>query len=226
MLYVLGARYPSNMKFLPKEKKFFDLFDAQVDKLTQAAKLLSELRENPQEKIEDIANKMKTLEQEADNIGHEVVDSLHHSFITPIEREDIDVLRQNLDDIMDGIERAVNRMAIYRVSFFTYPNEIMHYLEIIEKAIAEIKEGVSEMRNLKKYSQSLKDRCQRINKLENEGDEINRQVLAKLMNPRETSPSKNLEIIKRKEIYETLEDTIDCCEDVGNILESVLIGNM
>lgn len=214
-----------SMKFFPKEKKFFDLFELQVDKLTEAAKLLKELRGNPQE-IREISVKIKKIEEEADDIGHQIVDGLHRTFITPLEREDIDILRQDLDDIMDGIEQAVNRMAIYRISLHSAPNEITNYLEIIEKAVAEIKEGVREIRNLGKFSQSLRDRCERINRLENEGDEINRRVLEKLMNPLETSPDKNLEIMKRKEIYDVLEGTIDRCEDVGNILESILIKNM
>jgi len=213
------------MRFLPKEKKFFDLFDLQVEKLTAAAVLLRELRKHPQE-IKEIARKIKQLEVEADAIGHEVVDGLHQTFITPIEREDIDILRQNLDNIMDGIERAVNRLVLYKIPFSAFPNAITKYFEIIEKAIAEIKQGVIEIRNLKKFSHSLSEHCEKINKLEDEGDEINRGSLGKLMNPDKTSAEDNLEIMKKKEIYDTLENTIDSCEDVGNVLESILIKNM
>lgn len=211
--------------FLPKEKKFFDLFEAQTDKLTEAAKLFEELKKNPK-KIRETSVKMKKLEEEADDIGHQLVDGIHRTFITPIEREDIDILRQNLDDIMDGIEKAVNRMAIYKISLYPLSGEIIEYLEIIEKAIAEIAKGIKEIRNLEKFSQSLRDRCQRINQLENEGDEINRRVLEKLMNPSKTSHDRNLEIMKKKEIYDILENTIDRCEDVGNVLESILIKNL
>jgi hypothetical protein len=213
------------MRFLPKERKFFDLFDMQVEKLMQAAALLNKLRKRPQD-IKKIAVQIKQLEVEADSIGHQVVDGLHQTFITPLERDDIDILRQDLDDIMDGIEQAVNRLVLYNIPVSTFSNAIIDYFLIIEKAIIEIKQGVTEIRNLKKYSHSLSERCEKINKLEDEGDEINRKALGKLMNPKRTSAKNNLEIMKRKEIYDTLEDTIDRCEDVGNILESILIKNM
>lgn len=213
------------MKFLPKDEKFYNLFEAQTGKLIEAAELLKELRKNPSE-IKEIAIKMKKLENEADSVGHQVISSLHQTFITPIEREDIDILRQNLDDIMDEIERAVNRMAIYKISLSPFPNEIIDYLKIIEKAIREIKEGVKDIRNINEHFQSLRDRCERINQLENEGDNINRGILEKLMNPPQITPQENLEIMKRKEVYESLENAIDKCEDVANVLESILIKNM
>ncbi len=213
------------MKFLPKNEKFYNLFEAQTDKLVEAAELLKELREEPSE-IKKIAIKMKKLEEEADDLGHQIISSLHQTFITPIEREDIDILRQNLDDIMDEIERAVNRMAIYKISFSPFPKEIMEYLKIIEKAIREIKEGAKEIRDINKHFQDLRDRCERINQLENQGDDINRKILEELMTPSKITPQENLEIMKKKEIYESLENAIDKCEDVANVLESILIKNM
>jgi len=213
------------MKFFPREDKFFELFEAQTEKLSQAALLLKRLRKNPQE-LGEISIAMKKIEEEADDIGHQIVDKLHRSFITPLEQEDIDILRQDLDDIMDGIEKAVNRMVIYKIPLDSISRQIRKYLEIIEESILEIKQGIKEIRNLRKFSQVLRKRCERINLLENKGDQINRTALKSLMNPVDVSPERNLEIMKKKEIYETLEDTIDRCEDVANILETILIKNI
>lgn len=210
--------------FFPKEYKFFDLFEAQTEKLNEAALLFKKLIAEP-DKIEEIAKEMKKLEHEADEIGHETASHLRKSFITPIEREDIDILRQNLDDIMDDIERAVNRIQIYNIKtdFF---EKINGYVEIIAEAVKEIKEGIQEIKNLKKFSSSLLARCEKINKLENEGDDLNRTTLKKLMATEIISqPEDILEIIKQKEIFETLENAIDRCEDVANIFEAILIKN-
>jgi len=212
--------------FLPKEKKFYGLFEAMAEKLSQAGILLKKLVEEQEpENIEKIALEMKKLESEADDIGHETASNLHKAFITPIEGEDIDILRQNLDDVIDGIERVVNRIQIYNIgaSFF---EKIKDYIEIICQAIEEIKESVKELRNFKKYSKNILERCEKINKLENEGDDLNRTTLKRLMNPDSiSSPTETLEIIKQKEIFETLEDTIDCCEDVANVFEAIIIKN-
>ena len=210
------------MNLFPKDEIFYTLFEKQAEKLSEAAKLLYEILENPQN-LEELSLKMKKLEEEADDLGHNVIDHLRKSFITPLEGEDIDILRQELDNIMDGIEKAVNRMVIYKIPT-PFPKEIEEYIKIIKEAIKEINEGVKEVRNIGKFQEQLHWRCQKLNELENEGDIVNRTALARLMNS-SAKPEKNLEIIKLKEIYDTLERTIDCCEDVGNIFESILIKN-
>jgi len=125
---------------------------------------------------------------------------------------------------MDRIERAVNRMVIYKIQI-PLPKEIKEYIEVIKEAISEIEKGVKEIRNVNKFQKELHFRCQKLNELENKGDEINRTALRNLMKPVQISPERNLEIMKLEEIYETLESTIDFCEDVGNIFESILIKN-
>jgi len=211
------------INLFPKDEIFYTLFEKQAEKLSEAANLLDEILKNPQN-LEELALKMQKLETEADSLGHNVVDHLRKSFITPLEGEDIDLLRQRLDDIMDFIERAVNRMVIYRIPR-PFPKEIEDYIKIIKEAIREINKGIKEIRNVRKYQENLHQLCQRLNYLENEGDIVNRTALKNLMNISQTNPDKNLEIIKLKEIYETFEDAIDRCEDVGNIFESILIKN-
>jgi len=212
-----------NMNLFPKDEIFYTLFEKQAGKLMEVSVLLDEILYNPQ-KLEEISEKVKKLEEEADDLGHNVVDNLRKSFITPLEGEDIDLLRQKLDDIMDCIEKAVNRMVIYRVSI-PLPQYIEKYIRIIKEAIVEIDKGVKKIRNVRKYQNDLHSLCQNLNELENEGDKINRNALKSLFSEPQKSPENNLEIIKLKEIYETLENAIDFCEDVGNIFESILIKN-
>ncbi len=211
------------INLFPKDEIFYTLFEKQAEKLKEAGHLLKELLKNPQG-LEEISLKMKKIEREADNIGHSVIDNLRKTFITPLESEDIDLLRQRLDDVMDFIEKAVNRMMIYKIKL-PFPKEIADYIEIICLAIEEIDDGVKEIRNVRKYQEDLHQRCQRINLLENRGDVVNRTALKKLMNISPITPERILEIIKLKEIYETLEGAIDYCEDVGNIFEAILIKN-
>lgn len=207
----------------PKDGAFYVLFEKQSEKLREAAKIMNQILADPK-KLEPMSLKLKELEKEADDLGHEVMDNLRRNFITPFEGEDIDLLRQNLDNIMDRIERAVNRMVIYKIPQ-PFTQEIKDYMTVINDAIQEIYYGIKEIKNVRKFHEHLHDRCKRLNDLENIGDEINRNALKNLMNASMITPEKIVETIKLKEIYETLESTIDCCEDVGNMFESILIKN-
>ena len=211
------------LNFFPKDGIFYQLFEKQSDKLSDASDLLKQAIANPGN-LDSIAAKLKDLEKDADNIGHELMENLRKNFITPLEGEDIDLLRQNLDDAIDFIERAVNRMVIYKIQQ-PFPKEIGDYSEVIDSAAKEIYDGIREIRNVKKYNESLHKRCYRLNQLENVGDEINRRALGGLMSVSQVSCDKLIEIIKFKEIYETLENAIDSCENVGNMFESILIKN-
>lgn len=211
------------INLFPKDEIFYVLFEKQVEKLSEAAGILDKILKNSEE-LGLLSVKMKKIEEEADSLGHSVVDRLRKSFITPLEGEDIDILRQRLDDIMDYIERAVNRLVIYQIPQ-PFPKEISQYIKILKEAIEEINRGVKEIRNVGKHQEILHSRCQKLNELENMGDEINRTALRNLLNVPQSNPQKNLEIIKLKEIYETFENAIDYCEDVGNIFESILIKN-
>lgn len=211
------------MSLFPKDEVFYHLFEKQAQKLNEASELLADILSNPQ-KIEEFSLKMKKIEEEADALGHSVIDNLIRSFITPIEGEDIDILRQKLDDIMDCIEKATNRMVIYKIKT-PFPSEIKEYIKIIRQAINEIDKGIKEIRNVRKFQSELHLRCEKLNELENVGDAVNRTALKNLMSVPDAEAKKIVEIIKLKEIYETFENAIDFCEDVGNIFESILIKN-
>ncbi len=207
----------------PKDGIFYQLFEKQAEKLNEAGVLLRQILEDPQ-KLEACSVRLKKLEEEADDLGHEVMDNLRRNFITPLEGEDIDLLRQNLDDIIDHLEKAVNRMVIYKIPQ-PFVQAINDYSGVIQSAIQEIYLGIKEIKNVRKYHEQLHNRCKKLNDLENAGDEINRKALNTLMNAPQVNCEKVIEIIKLKEIFETLENAIDCCEDVGNMFETILIKN-
>lgn len=205
----------------PKDKIFYHLFKKQADKLHQGAQVLKKILNDPAN-IKKHAKEMKVLEEEADSIGHHVVDHLRRTFITPMEGEDIDLLRQKLDEVMDLMEKGVNRLAIYKV-VPPLPDEIRQFIEILESAVDEIKKGVQEIQQPRKYQKKLNLRCRRLNDLENQADEINRTCLKKLLNVKNPTPDRLLEIMELKEIYDTFERAADQCEDLGNIFESIAI---
>ncbi len=209
--------------FFPKDGIFYQLFEKQAGMLGESAVLLKQALDVDSD-IDVISLRLKELETQADNVGHDVMDNLRKNFITPMEGEDIDLLRQCLDDTIDYIERSVNRLVIYKIDR-PYTEEIKDYVHVICEAAVEIKEGVAEIKNVKKYHENLHRRCEKLNNLENAGDEINRRALSKLMNAPAIDCQNLIEIIKLKEIYETLENAIDCCENVGNMFESIMIKN-
>ena len=211
------------INLFPKDEIFYTVFEKQAEKLSGAGKLLDEILLEPQN-LEELSKRMKKLETEADSLGHEIIFHLEKSFITPLEGEDIDLLRMKLDDVMDQIEKAVNRIVIYKIQK-PFPKEIEDYIRILKESIAEINKGVKEIRNVGKYQKELHWRCEKLNELEDKGDLVNRTALRNLMTVSHPSPERNLEIMKLKEVYEHLENAIDCCEDVGNIFESILIKN-
>lgn len=205
------------VRFFPKEEKFFDYFDDASEKTIRGIRLLKEMvldLSNAEEK----ARQIKDVEHEADHITHETVSKLHKTFVTPIDREYIYSLITKMDDILDLIYATCERILLYKIKSST--PEVIALVNTLEKAIEEVAKGVRGLRNLEN-SRSILDICIEINRLENEGDRIYRNAQSVLFN----SPSDPIEIIKWKDIYETLEEAIDTCEDVANIIEGIVLEN-
>ncbi len=207
--------------FLPREKKFFDLFGALADKVVKAAELLEAIRSD-YSKVMEINYEIKKAEEEADAIVHQILNNLicDHTRITE-EKGDIRYFAHNLDNVIDDIEKTAARLAFASDEIVLEP--INEFSPIVMKATKEIKRGVEYLRNLKKEEKNLQECCIRINKLENEADVVNRKWLKKLM----TTPAKDAnEVLQRlllREIVDILEDTVDQCEDVADILDTFRI---
>jgi predicted phosphate transport protein (TIGR00153 family) len=205
------------VQLFPREERFFDYFDRASEKIVTGARLFNEMMQDLSN-AEEKARQIKDVEHEADHITHETVAKLHTTFVTPIDREFIYSLITKMDDILDLIDDACERVFLYKIR--TSTPEAIDLVNILGKAIEQVAKGVRGLRDLKN-SRSILDICIEINRLENEGDRIYRTALSVLFN----SPSDPIEIIKWKDVYETLEDAIDRCEDIANVLEGIVLEN-
>ena len=203
------------MRFIPKEEKFFDLFEELADKIEEGIKFFLEMVEKYDYSDERVA-RLKEIEHEADIITHTTYAKMHTTFLTPLDREDIYELVNKMDSVLDMIEASAMRINLYKVK--TPSEAIIELALILDKAVNKIKIIVHGMRDMKNARRIL-DACVEINTLENEGDVILRKTIAQLFE----NEKDVVELIKWKEIYERLEEAIDVCEDVSNIAEGIVL---
>lgn len=200
------------LNFLPRDEKYFDRFNEMAVRIHEAARILETFFQN-QASVATVADQVKRLEHECDEISHEILRGIDRTFITPIDREDIHQLAVRLDDVIDLIDGGVRRIALYNISEPTPRSArlsqiIVQITEVMVKAVAALQKqkGVIEL-------------CIRIKQLENEGDVAYHEAVASLFRE-ETRP---IEVIKWKDIYENMEACIDHCEAVAHLLESVVL---
>jgi len=202
------------MKLFPREIDFFEIFDRASVNVTKAASLLVALMENF-DNIEARAKEIYEVEQEGDILTHEIMKKLNKTFITPIDREDLHALAASMDDVLDLIWAAVDRLLVFKIRETTkeaisMSKDLLETTEVMQKAIKNLKE--------KNYSH-VQEYCIEINRLENRIDRDFRDALGKLFD----EVKDPILIIKWKEIYEHLEDASDRCEDVANVLEAIVL---
>jgi len=205
------------MRLLPHDASFFAHFEHQGKKTVEGCRAFLEMVENPTN-LETQAERVKQIEHECDEITHAVVEGLHKTFITPIDRNDIYRLITKMDDIMDFVEAAADRLALYDIPTMT--KEAGDLARCLVQSAEHVLGAVSSIRDLGKPNGILQH-CIEINRLENVADGILRSALARLFRE-EKDP---IAVIKWKEIYETLESATDRCEDVANIIEGVVLEN-
>jgi len=202
------------MKLFPKTVDFFELFDRAALNVTKGATMLVDLMEHF-DKAEELAKQIYEVEQEGDMLTHDIMKKLNKTFITPIDREDLHALASRLDDVIDLIWAAVDRMTLFKIKDSTkeaisMSKDLLTTSEVIHKTIQKLKE--------KDYAH-VQEYCIEINRLENRIDRDFRDALGRLFEE-VTEP---IFIIKWKEVYELLEDASDRCEDVANILEAIVL---
>jgi len=199
----------------PKNDKFFDMFIAFSEITTQAAekfKIFTEDLSHADEKFQEI----KDIEHEGDERLHEMFKELNNSFITPIDREDIYAIGKALDDILDFIESTASRFAMFNITA-SQPGAVL-FADLVLQSCKEITILMREFKNMKKSKQIMKSIVE-INRLENVGDVTYRKAIREMF----ANPPSTLDVIIWKEIYECLENTVDACEDVANIVEGVVM---
>lgn len=205
--------------FVPKDKKFFPLFEQASTNLIDIANALNEaVNSDNLEQRKLLYKRVKDLEHKGDDITHQIHLELGKNFITPFDREDIHTLASALDDIADYIFDSANRMELYHVDIITEP--IKELSALIVEAVVALSKGMHELRNLKNV-RSIADACVRVNSVENKADYVYNKAVGDLFLYEKDA----IALIKYKEVLSTLETATDMCEDVANVLESILVKN-
>jgi uncharacterized protein len=214
-MYSVGLRSVL-MNLLPRDEKFFDLFQQHIRMLCQAsALLLTGLRAGYQGMCA-IEKEMETIERNGDEVIHEIFHRLRSTFLTPFDPEDIQTLATAIDDVLDAIEDATFRIVAYRLD--PIPEPAVRLGKLIDEACESLARAIQ---GLKERKPCL-DHCVEVNRIENQADAIERTQLANLFRC-EMDP---LLLIKQKEIYELLESATDRCEDVADVVQNVAIKNL
>ena len=202
-------------RLIPREEKFFEFFEKAANNILDGARILAHMTDEQDGDLEKGWKQLEDLEHVGDKITHQIIRKLNRTFITPIDREDIHSLTVALDDVMDLIEAVAARMSLYKIK---QPTEEARKLAlVILKSAEEIVKAVSNLERL----DDVTEHCIEINRLENEADEVCREAIAGLFEKGQDP----IDVIKWKEIYETMETATDRCEDVANIVEGVALKN-
>jgi predicted phosphate transport protein (TIGR00153 family) len=202
-------------RFLPRETSFFDFFEQHAALTIEGTKELLSLVTTGAN-IPTKCRRISDIEHETDTITHRCVEALHRTFITPIDRDSIHRLITRMDDVMDFVEAAAERIDLYEVTVMT--PDVRDMADVLHRAALQVEAAMRGLRSMKEPQAMLK-LCIDINRLENEADAILRRSVARLFKE-EKDP---ILVIKWKEIYENLENATDRCEDVANIIEGVIL---
>ncbi|HOO72640.1 MAG TPA: DUF47 family protein [Spirochaetota bacterium] len=202
-------------RFIPQEVKFFDMFDMQADKLVQAAGSFRELAQKGKFDDEGIAL-MRDLEHECDSITHDIIDKLNRTFITPFDREDIHSFAHELDNVVDMLYTTSKRLRLYKLTEIN--QDLIQFSELIVKSVSALSRGIKAMRNHRK-PKDINDACIEVNQIENLGDRLRDDVIFKLFE----NTKDPIVIMKWKEIFESVETVLDICEDIANLMDSILV---
>ena len=202
-------------RFLPRETSFFDFFEQHAALTIEGAKEFLALVTTGAN-IAAKCRRISDIEHETDTITHRCVEALHKTFITPIDRDSIHRLITRMDDVMDFVEAAAERIELYELTVMTA--DVRDLADVLHRSAQQVEVAVRGLRSLGDPQATLK-LCIDINRLENEADAILRRSVARLFKE-EKDP---IFVIKWKEVYENLESATDRCEDVANIIEGVIL---
>ncbi len=200
------------LRFRPVDTTFYDLFAQSAQQLVGGAALLAEMLADGGDR-EGIAQRMRDAEHQADESTHGIIRRVNTTFITPFDREDIYSLASGLDDVMDYMEEAVDLVLLYEVE--SLPSELANQVEVLQRCSELTAEAMPRLKTMK----DLEEYWIEINRLENSGDKSYRRILAKLFSGKYEA----LEVLKLKDIVDSLEAAIDAFEKVANIVEQIAV---
>ncbi len=202
---------------LPKDTVFYDLFENLSRHIVVAAEQLRRAAKDFPA-VDPAIARIREAEHDADELAHTALDRLDRTFITPFDREDIHTLVGRMDDIVDTIDALAKRFKLYHIK--QMDSAFVKQTEVLVQSASALSEAVHRLRKSRKLSE-LSDRLIEIHRLENVGDENNHAAVSRLFEG-SVDP---LEVMKWKEIFDLVEDAIDGCEDVGNVLERIVLIN-
>ena len=204
-------------RLMPREGRFFDLFNAHAARIVEGSRELNAMI-GTFEDLDAHAQRIDAAERAADKITHETITLLHKTFITPFDREQIHVLITTMDDILDLIQDVAESIALYDLKSVT--PEARQLAEICQMTCDRVQVVVGMLTNIKRADAILKC-CEEIDRLESDADRVLRSALSKLF--REENDVKQM--IKLRVIYDLLESITDRCEDAANVIEGIVIEN-
>ena len=200
--------------FAPRDRVYFELFEEAGRNILHAADLLDQLLSGyPDSKA--LAGEILVCEQEGDRITHDIIDRLNHTFVTPIDREDILALASALDDIVDYTEEVADYLGLYKIE--APMDQAIKLARVLKSATRQISEAIPRLRGFRDISTFTVE----VNRLENEGDRITREAVASLFD----GGIDPMVVIRWKDLFERLEAAIDAAEHVANILAGIVIKN-
>jgi hypothetical protein len=203
------------MRFLPREEKFYHLFQKQVEVISEAARLLLDGLQSGSARMASSATEIALLERQGDELIHEIFTRLNQTFITPIDPEDIHNISAALDNVLDGMEDTAHRLVSYKIE--PIPQNMITMAELVQSCARALTQALGALGK----NGTIMEHCIEINRLENEADRIGRASVVELFD-REKDP---ITLIKLKEVYDFFEETIDSCEDVADVLQNVVVKN-
>ncbi|HYF73404.1 MAG TPA: DUF47 family protein [Nocardioides sp.] len=200
------------LRFRPVDTSFYDLFTESAQHLVTGADLLAEML-GEGAVHEDVARRMREAEHNADETTHALIRKVNSTFVTPFDREDIYALGSGLDDVMDMMDEVVDLILLYEVKVM--PPELSTQVEVLQRCAELTADAMPRLQSM----QSLEEYWIEVNRLENTGDRNHRRTLAKLF----SGEFKTIEVLKLKDIVESLEEAIDAFEKVANIVEQIAV---
>ena len=205
---------------LPRETRFFTYLEAIARNMAQGADVLATLRDaaSPAEHAR-IAERLRAIEHEGDELAHILFEALDRTFVTPLDREDLHLLCSKLDTVLDMAEASSARIALLGLTRLTEP--MREQIRIYRECAQAVERCVLLLRNLSNPD-GFNAEVVLLNTLENEADKVYRDELGRIFS---ASPTSTVEVLRQKEILDVLERAVDACEDVMDVIRSVVVKN-
>jgi predicted phosphate transport protein (TIGR00153 family) len=201
-----------SLRLIPRDERFFDLFVKDAANVLDGARQLEAMLRS-YDNIDKAAKKIREVEHLGDDISHDIGERLERTFVTPFDREEIHSLISGLDEILDNIEQVADTFVLYRIESPTKTS--IKQAALIVQACEVIHDALSHLRGFKDLGPYIKE----IRRIEHEGDRLSRHAIAGLFD----DGAKTMQVLKWKDVYALLEDTIDKCEDVGDLIGRIVV---